>query len=112
VGDGKQSIYSFQGADPTALVPMRRFFEQQLKRIEKTLEPVDLIKSFRSTDPVLRLVDGVFANPEAYDGVHDDPDNPLKHDLSRLDAPGSSSCGPASSQRMRKSWRRPVVGGK
>ena len=88
VGDGKQSIYSFQGADPTALGPMRRYFEQQLKNIEAVLQPVDLTKSFRSTDPVLRLVDGVFANPEAYDGVHDDPDNPLKHDLSRLDAPG------------------------
>ncbi len=88
VGDGKQSIYSFQGADPTALVPMRRHFEAQLARIEKTLEPVDLIKSFRSTDPVLRLVDGVFANPEAYDGVHDAPGNQLKHELSRIDAPG------------------------
>ncbi len=88
VGDGKQSIYSFQGADPTALGPMRRHFETQLDNIEKTLQPVDLIKSFRSTDPVLRLVDGVFANPEAYDGVHDDPVNPLKHELSRIDAPG------------------------
>ena len=95
VGDGKQSIYSFQGADPTALGPMRRHFEAQLERIEKTLEPVDLIKSFRSTDPVLRLVDGVFANPEAYDGVHDDPGNPLKHDLSRIDAPGLVELWPA-----------------
>ena len=88
VGDGKQSIYSFQGADPTALGPMRRYFEQQLENIKAVLQPVDLTKSFRSTDPVLRLVDGVFANPEACDGVHDDPDIPLKHDLSRIDAPG------------------------
>jgi len=95
VGDGKQSIYSFQGADPTALGPMRRHFEAQLENIEKTLEPVDLIKSFRSTDPVLRLVDGVFANPEAYDGVHDDPISPLKHELSRIDAPGLVELWPA-----------------
>ena len=95
VGDGKQSIYSFQGADPTALGPMRRYFEQQLENIKAVLQPVDLIKSFRSTDPVLRLVDGVFANPEAYDGVHDDPDNPLKHDLSRIDAPGLVELWPA-----------------
>jgi ATP-dependent helicase/nuclease subunit A len=95
VGDGKQSIYSFQGADPTALGPMRRHFEAQLENIEKMLEPVDLIKSFRSTDPVLRLVDGVFANPEAYDGVHDDPISPLKHELSRVDAPGLVELWPA-----------------
>jgi ATP-dependent helicase/nuclease subunit A len=74
---------------------MRRHFEAQLERIEKMLEPVDLIKSFRSTDPVLRLVDGVFANPEAYDGVHEDPDNPLKHELSRIDAPGLVELWPA-----------------
>jgi ATP-dependent helicase/nuclease subunit A len=88
VGDGKQSIYSFQGADPTALMPMRRYFERQLENIRAVLQPVDLTKSFRSTDPVLRLVDGVFANPQAYDGVHDDADIPLRHDLSRIDAPG------------------------
>ncbi len=97
VGDGKQSIYSFQGADPTALGPMRRYFERQLENIEKRLEPVDLIKSYRSTEPVLRLVDGVFALPEAAAGVHDDPENPLKHDLSRIDAPGLVELWPAFS---------------
>ncbi|MDB5394162.1 MAG: helicase, UvrD [Rhodospirillales bacterium] len=95
VGDGKQSIYSFQGADPTALGPMRRHFEGQLANIEKILQPVDLTRSFRSTEPVLRLVDGVFANPEAAGGVHEDPDNPLKHDLSRVDAPGLVELWPA-----------------
>jgi ATP-dependent helicase/nuclease subunit A len=95
VGDGKQSIYSFQGADPTALGPMRRHFEDQLANIEKILQPVDLTRSFRSTEPVLRLVDGVFASPEAAGGVHEDADNPLKHDLSRIDAPGLVELWPA-----------------
>jgi ATP-dependent helicase/nuclease subunit A len=96
VGDGKQSIYSFQGADPTALGPMRRYFEQQLKNIEQTLQPVDLTKSFRSTDPVLRLVDSVFASPDARAGVHDDPDVELVHELSRVDAPGLVELWPIS----------------
>jgi len=88
VGDRKQSIYSFQGADPAVLEPMRQHFEGQLRNIGKELVSVDLTKSFRSTHPVLRLVDGVFANPEANDGVHEDPINPLKHTLTRIDAPG------------------------
>ena len=88
VGDGKQSIYSFQGADPTALGPMKRYFERQLENVREKLREVDLTKSFRSTDPVLRLVDSVFANPDARDGVHDDPDVELIHELSRIDAPG------------------------
>jgi ATP-dependent helicase/nuclease subunit A len=95
VGDGKQSIYSFQGADPRALGPMRDHFQNQIANIEKTLEEVDLTRSFRSTDPVLRLVDSVFANPEAADGVHDDAGNPLRHDLSRVDSPGLVELWPA-----------------
>jgi len=88
VGDGKQSIYSFQGADPAVLEPTRQHFERQLQGIDRELVSVDLTKSFRSTDPVLRLVDSVFAHPVANDGVHDDPLNPLTHYLTRIDAPG------------------------
>ncbi len=88
VGDRKQSIYSFQGADPTALGPVRRYFEGQLDNVRQRLQPVDLTKSYRSTDSVLQLVDSVFANPEAASGVHEDPDVPLKHDLARIEAPG------------------------
>ncbi len=88
VGDGKQSIYSFQGADPTALTPMRRYFEDQLKNIERQLVPVDLAKSFRSTQPVLSLVDAIFAIPEAADGVHDIAESRLVHELTRIDTPG------------------------
>jgi ATP-dependent helicase/nuclease subunit A len=83
VGDGKQSIYSFQGADPTALTPMRLYFEEKLLAIDRKMEPVDLTKSYRSTEPVLTLVDAVFANPAAYDGVHDNV-NPLKHGVHRI----------------------------
>ncbi|HTJ62444.1 MAG TPA: double-strand break repair helicase AddA [Alphaproteobacteria bacterium] len=97
VGDRKQSIYSFQGADPAVLAPVRAHFEQQIKdagRDENSgrdtgrkLESVDLTKSYRSTDPILRLVDAVFANPSARDGVHEGPDR-LVHDLHRVEAGG------------------------
>jgi ATP-dependent helicase/nuclease subunit A len=88
VGDRKQSIYSFQGADPTVLGPVRQYFEEQLTAVGKRLESVDLTTSFRSTDPILRTVDAIFANPIARDGVHDDAEIPLRHDLSRVESGG------------------------
>lgn len=95
VGDGKQSIYSFQGADPDALKAMREHFSRQLSDIDQKLEAVDLHKSFRSTEPVLRLVDSVFANPAAYDGVHEDLENPIRHDLARIGQAGLVELWPA-----------------
>ncbi len=57
VGDPKQSIYAFQGADP------RRFLrEKQIlsKRAGKSFAAPDLLTSFRSTAEVLRVVDATF----------------------------------------------------
>ena len=69
VGDEKQSIYSFQGADLEALQQVR---ERLRAWIDVTpgrwLEaPLDL--SYRSVAAVLEVVDGVFADPEAAQGV-------------------------------------------
>lgn len=60
VGDEKQSIYSFQGADPAEFDVMRRRFADRLQAVDQRLEEQDLAFSFRSSDPVLRLVDKVF----------------------------------------------------
>lgn len=54
VGDIKQSIYSFQGADPVAFTKIRNAFP---------LELVDLSVSYRSTASILALVDTIFASP-------------------------------------------------
>ncbi len=68
VGDEKQSIYSFQGADPGAFGKMRRYFEDRLKGIGKELFRSDLLYSFRSAQPVLALVDKVFST-DAREGL-------------------------------------------
>jgi len=111
VGDGKQSIYSFQGADPGALSAMRDHFSQLLKAIEQDLQVVDLTLSFRSTEPVLRLVDSVFANPAAYDGVHEDRENPLLHGLRRIGHAGLVELWPAiepeESENIAEPWALP-----
>ncbi len=69
VGDAKQSIFSFQRADPQSFLRMRSHFEQRITaaRQEWLVLPLDV--SFRSTEPVLRAVDEIFGLEAARDGV-------------------------------------------
>jgi ATP-dependent helicase/nuclease subunit A len=69
VGDAKQSIYSFQRADPTAFVGMRDYFQGRVVDANRVWRPVALDVSFRAADPLLRAVDAVFGIPDAADGV-------------------------------------------
>ena len=60
VGDKKQSIYSFQGADPDEFDRMRDYFNERLTAIEAPFQPfAQLVHSFRSAAPILDLVDRV-----------------------------------------------------
>jgi ATP-dependent helicase/nuclease subunit A len=69
VGDEKQSIYSFQGADPIRFGLMHKHFYEQEAAIGRKLPIVELEASFRTTSAVLSLVDEVFASSEAFDGM-------------------------------------------
>ncbi len=60
VGDKKQSIYSFQGADPAAFDRLRDHFKQALQQVDLPLQEESLLFSFRSAEPILRLVDLAF----------------------------------------------------
>jgi ATP-dependent helicase/nuclease subunit A len=73
VGDDKQSIFSFQGADPLRFGAMRSHFENAFVDAELTFRRVELTTSFRSGAIVLGAVDTVFARPEAYEGLTADP---------------------------------------
>ena len=69
VGDKKQSIYSFQGADPDEFEKMHQFFKNRVLSSEKKFETVPLNMSFRSTDAVLKLVNMLLSNPKARTGL-------------------------------------------
>lgn len=69
VGDEKQSIFSFQGADPTSFDKMRDFFAARVRAAALGFEPVDMIKSYRSAPDILGLVDKVFSAPERAQGL-------------------------------------------
>jgi ATP-dependent helicase/nuclease subunit A len=71
VGDAKQSIFSFQRADPAAFERMREHFKRRVDEAEQQWREIPLDVSFRSTDAVLRAVDAVFRQPVARDGVVD-----------------------------------------
>ena len=78
VGDDKQSIYRFQGADPEAFGIQRHRFADRVAGAGLGWTEVDLFVSFRSTAAVLDLVDAVFADSDARNGVAP-PDRPPQH---------------------------------
>lgn len=69
VGDRKQSIYGFQGADPRVFETMHAHFAHQVRDLGGRFADVPLHISFRSTEPVLALVNDVFASDPGRDGV-------------------------------------------
>ncbi|WP_375687932.1 double-strand break repair helicase AddA [Pseudooceanicola sp. LIPI14-2-Ac024] len=64
VGDKKQSIYSFQGADPREFDRMREDFAARLAPSPSPLQVMELAYSFRSAPAILSLVDTVFEGRE------------------------------------------------
>jgi ATP-dependent helicase/nuclease subunit A len=90
VGDKKQSIYSFQGADPEGFDQMRDHFEEKLTQVSAPFQSRDLLYSFRSAPPILQLVDQVFEG-EAGEGVGHD----VRHIAFKSDLPGRVDIWPA-----------------
>lgn len=69
VGDEKQSIYSFQGADARIFSQMRRTLRAAALQGSHAWRDIALNISFRSTQAVLDAVDHVFAPVQAHQGV-------------------------------------------
>ncbi|MGH7005557.1 MAG: UvrD-helicase domain-containing protein, partial [Alphaproteobacteria bacterium] len=69
VGDFKQSIFSFQGAEPRAFRDMHRHFSARAAAARLGWADVPLNVSFRSVSAVLAAVDKVFAFEAASAGV-------------------------------------------
>jgi ATP-dependent helicase/nuclease subunit A len=84
VGDEKQSIFSFQRADPAEFARMRGHFAHAAEAAAKPWARVGLDVSFRSTAPVLQFVDAVFADERARDGLFLEAARPLRHGVQRI----------------------------
>ncbi len=94
VGDEKQSIYRFQGADPAMFAAMNERFRQSAENAARRFEAVQLERSFRSTPEVLQVVDAVFHEAPAREGVMAE-DFAMKHLPNRENEAGLVELWPA-----------------
>ncbi|MEL7256935.1 MAG: double-strand break repair helicase AddA [Pseudomonadota bacterium] len=81
VGDKKQSIYSFQGADPDGFDRMKADFAARLASVNARLQDMEMEYSFRSARTILRVVDQTFANYEASGFTQREPHKAFKADM-------------------------------
>ena len=110
VGDPKQSIYSFQRADPRAFADMRHWFSDKVRNAEQDWREIPLETSFRSTSAVLDAVDAVFAREAAQDGLLFDA-RPIRHRSNRAGQAGRVEIWPAETPQDDdpiEAWKPPV----
>ena len=69
VGDAKQSIYSFQGANPEDFIKLKEHFSNMSRKVGQVWRDVKLDLSYRSTAAILSIVDEVFAQEKNKKGV-------------------------------------------
>ncbi|MBY9067702.1 double-strand break repair helicase AddA [Hyphomonas sp. WL0036] len=111
VGDEKQSIYSFQGAEPQRLLTETRRLEERMPGSAG----VEMLMSFRSGPEVLKFVDSVWnLAPPIEVASGDTPpltaDNTL-HTARRWDQPGMVEMWPVDPKGADEdadAWERPV----
>ncbi len=87
VGDEKQSIFSFQGADPARFDAMRREFMKRSLTAELPFRDEKLTLSFRSMRGVLIAIDKVFERPQAHGGLSSSDPGKTVHEALRAEAP-------------------------
>jgi ATP-dependent helicase/nuclease subunit A len=106
VGDKKQSIYSFQGADPEGFDRMSVHFSGELAKVDKPLHKLELLYSFRSSAAVLQLVDQTFKG-EMAEGLGDH----IEHRAFKDGMPGRVDVWPViepSEKPEERDWDDPV----
>jgi ATP-dependent helicase/nuclease subunit A len=111
VGDEKQSIFRFQGADPAGFDRMRGEFEKRVRGAKQSFEAKRLDLSFRSAAGIVNAVDTVFARQEAYSGLSRQSEKTI-HEAIRADAPSLvevwETVRPADDAEDEMAWDAPL----
>lgn len=105
VGDRKQSIYSFQGADLHHFEAMQSHFSNKFQAIQRPLRSEALLHSFRSAPAILQAVDQCFAE-DPTEGLGGPPEHRAFFDL-----PGRVDLWPAIAKADTEDpgdWEEPV----
>jgi ATP-dependent helicase/nuclease subunit A len=112
VGDEKQSIYSFQGAQPEELHREFEFHRDRATGAGFRFERVELLASWRSTPQVLSFVDAVFAPTELAGAIQPRPEpEGVRHLAKRADHPGCVDVWPLERETKgeeREAWDAPL----
>lgn len=108
VGDRKQSIYSFQGADPREFDKMCRYFSNTAQKFEK----IHLDVSFRSTKAIMDCVNILFEAEEVKKGVVPDGEH-INHLPFRLGEGGKVEimplvCMDTEQPKEEYNWKLPI----
>ncbi len=107
VGDKKQSIYSFQGANVAIFDRKRDKFDADFSAVGKPFSKTSLDYSFRSSPAILNLVDAVFQEPEFARAMGDT----VFHAAFRHDLPGRVELWPdipPAKVDGDQDWEKPV----
>ena len=110
VGDQKQSIYSFQGAEPEMFSKQKRRLNKKADGANLAFEDIKLPISFRSTRDVLSAVDKIFADPANAKGLQRD-DEVIIHEPVRQSDPGEVLIWPQIQQQKnipQQDWLAPL----
>ncbi|WP_207768672.1 double-strand break repair helicase AddA [Pelagivirga sediminicola] len=106
VGDKKQSIYSFQGADPREFDRMQKEFADRLDAAGTPLQTQRLAHSFRSSSAILDVVDSTLNEYEASGFSPEQSHIPFAPDMpGRVDL---WPCGAAPDKPEDTPWHMPV----
>lgn len=107
VGDRKQSIFGFQGAEPKCFEQMRQKYEKIIPSSD--FKTVDLEVSFRSTKAVLDMVNMLLSSDEAKKGVVDEGKE-VVHLPYRVGEGGLVEIWPltAGDEKQEDVWEEPV----
>ena len=110
VGDEKQSIFSFQGAQPKEFDAMRRLFARQFDTPELGWKSLKFHSSFRSGENVLGSVDQVFRDKDIYSSITTDEAGIPEHRSLPGAAPGLVEVWPLTEpaeRREMEGWDAP-----
>ncbi|HVY84540.1 MAG TPA: double-strand break repair helicase AddA [Caulobacterales bacterium] len=109
VGDPKQSIYAFQGADPDRFLSESQTLSARAHAAGQRFSAPVLETSFRSSPEILRVVDATFANKALVSGMQ--ASDEIRHLAARANEPGVVELWPIARRPQSKTsapWDAPL----
>lgn len=108
VGDEKQSIYSFQGANRANYLSIKEKIIARMNQAQRPIQRITRNTSYRTAPAILRFVDAVFTGERASKGV---VEGAMRHESARTNAKGYVALWPvlkAYNPPLPAPWQPPL----